>query len=330
MYGFEANADSGHDVLWRGLPHSNFYRQMKLTGSTTLELTGETELERRACRLDVDRHAALGAFINASGLHFTTIMLGIYHVVLQWYLGDVESIIGCCLLENGTPQGAEGGIPIVRLRPSYVYAEDDDRIEDVLRDIEERRAGHPVEVDIDTCSSWTSKRAPTFYYVGIEGRGLSHSDTVNIAASHLPFRVIVGAATEVNGTELSISIPSAISHAIPMQDFHRRHDTALSSLLAGNCSLVGELKAQLGDAAEVPYHQIEEMQQRVITLWATVLGIPKEKVDATSNYYELGGTSLNAFRLVNRVRLELKRDLSIWDIVENPTVEQLSLALLRD
>ena len=105
---------------------------------------------------------------------------------------------------------------------------------------------------------------------------------------------------------------------------------SIRAAAAGGCSRVGEIKEHLGEGSEVPYRQLDEMQRRVIALWARVLGIAEDSLTETSNYYEVGGTSLNAFKLMNRVRVELQRDISIWEIIENPTIQQFSRVLLKD
>jgi aryl carrier-like protein len=268
------------DALWAGLPGSNVFRQKKLTG----EAAGAPETRTGRC----------------DGLQHVTV-LGAYHLVLQWYLDDVESLIGCCVA-NGTA---------TTIRASYVYSEDEDSVAQLLGDIERQlREGRALEVGADEPIAWDAKRVPVFFFAAGNAR--------------VPEGCVVVAA---EAGEVVVSMPFASMDA---DDFQRRFDSALRALASGGHATVGELRAQLGDAAAVPYRQLDEMQRRLIDLWARVLGVPETTLDASSSYFEVGGTSLNAFKLVNRVRLELQRDVSIRDIIENPTIQEFSRLLLKE
>ena len=264
--------------------------------------------------LEGDRYAALKRFLD--GQSFNAVMLGAYHLVLQGYLDDVESLIGCCLLEPAQRRAV--------LRPSYVYIEDDEPVGALLGDVEQQlRSGNFIAVD----SSPMAQRAPVFFYLGVEGA--ADSAVRNALMAHLPARrVTLTAIEDAERVEVRVSAHSATARVFDLADFQRRYETALSSLLANRSASAGEIRSQLADAAEIPPHQLTEMQNRVIALWARVLGIAEDSLTEGSNYFEIGGTSLNAFKLVNRVRLEFQRDLSIRDIIENPTIREFARILL--
>jgi aryl carrier-like protein len=309
-----------HDALWVGLPSSNVFKQKKLTG---LREDGDAPHggaapERRVTTLDADRYTGLRAYLAAKGLDFHVAMLGAYHLALQWYLDDVESLIGCCVV------GSSSTI----VRASYVYAEDEDPVEQLLGEIERQfRNGRSLPIAAGGPASWDAKRAPVFFYAGLDGTGaIADLDLTRVPER----RVVLVAGADAERAEFALSMPAGVSDAMAIDEFQQRFDAVLRSLLTGGHATVGELRSQLGAAADVPYRQLDEMQRRVIELWARVLGIPETALDASSSYFEVGGTSLNAFKLVNRVRIEFQRDISIRDIIEHSTIQEFSRLLLRD
>lgn len=68
-----------------------------------------------------------------------------------------------------------------------------------------------------------------------------------------------------------------------------------------------------------------EMEKQVARIWKEVLGVSQLSVDDT--FFELGGDSLTAMRLINRLRVALQTDISVRMLFELPSVEKLSAAL---
>jgi acyl carrier protein len=66
-------------------------------------------------------------------------------------------------------------------------------------------------------------------------------------------------------------------------------------------------------------------EQMLATLWAETLGV--ERVDVDENFFDLGGDSLLAFRLVSRVASEYGIDASPEMIFDLPTVRELARAI---
>jgi len=65
-----------------------------------------------------------------------------------------------------------------------------------------------------------------------------------------------------------------------------------------------------------------EVEAKVAASWERLFGI--ERVGRHDNFYELGGHSLLATTLVNRLKREFETNLSIRDILDHPTVSELS------
>jgi amino acid adenylation domain-containing protein len=71
----------------------------------------------------------------------------------------------------------------------------------------------------------------------------------------------------------------------------------------------------------------DEVEQELATLWAEVLGV--ERVGVTDNFFDLGGYSLLATRLLARIRAAFQAEVSLRDFFENPTVEHTAVLVAQ-
>ena len=69
------------------------------------------------------------------------------------------------------------------------------------------------------------------------------------------------------------------------------------------------------------------MEQALASIWAEVLGM--EKVGIHDNFFDLGGHSLVAVRLVNLIKRKIGRTVRIANIYQAPTVERMASILRR-
>ena len=306
-----------HPELWRGLPISSQYEQKKLLAEG---VPGAGPGQHRLV-VGGERQGSLRSFLRTSGFEFHVLVLGIYHLVLQHYLDDAESVIGCCLLERGS------GGRTATLRPSHVFAEEDDSPAAFLAQVAgQLRAAPAVEADPAGASSWGAGRAPLFFLAAAADGG--HLDPAETPAPGGLAILAASAGDDARPAEIRLSMPNALSAAVPAEEFARHLDAVLSLLLAEPDLRVGEVRSRLAAASEPAHRQIGDMQRRVADLWGGVLGVEGDALRETSNYFEVGGTSLNAFKLVNRVRVEFQHDISIRDIIDYPTVAEFSRLLL--
>jgi thioesterase domain-containing protein len=83
---------------------------------------------------------------------------------------------------------------------------------------------------------------------------------------------------------------------------------------------------QLGQAESVAPRDLLELQ--LTKIWGSVLGV--ENVGVTDNFFEIGGHSLLAIRLVNQVQKFTGSKLPLSSLFQAPTVEQLASLMRQD
>jgi NAD(P)-dependent dehydrogenase (short-subunit alcohol dehydrogenase family)/acyl carrier protein len=70
------------------------------------------------------------------------------------------------------------------------------------------------------------------------------------------------------------------------------------------------------------------VEKKVAEIWREVLGVPR--VSMTDRFFELGGDSLVAMRLVNRLRESFQIELSLRSLFEMPTAGEIATKVIRD
>jgi amino acid adenylation domain-containing protein len=84
-------------------------------------------------------------------------------------------------------------------------------------------------------------------------------------------------------------------------------------------TLAGELDAVLADH-HAPGTRAE---RRLAAAWAAVLGVPQEQVGRQDHFFERGGTSLSALKLV----IALNREVSLQDVTRRPVLADLATVI---
>lgn len=78
-----------------------------------------------------------------------------------------------------------------------------------------------------------------------------------------------------------------------------------------------------GDAPEV--EPVTATEKRLAAIWSDVLAV--ENISANADFFALGGHSLLATQLLSRLRRELGRGVSMYDLFTHPTVSRLATLL---
>lgn len=64
------------------------------------------------------------------------------------------------------------------------------------------------------------------------------------------------------------------------------------------------------------------IRERIVAMWEELLAL--EGIDLEANFFELGGDSMTAIRLLRRLREELHAEVKLGDVYEYPSVSQLT------
>ena len=85
-------------------------------------------------------------------------------------------------------------------------------------------------------------------------------------------------------------------------------------------------ESDAGGAEAAPYVAPRgELEERLAAVWAEVLGI--ERVGVHDDFFDLGGQSILATRLIARLREEIGGDLGVAELLANPTIEGMARAI---
>lgn len=83
-----------------------------------------------------------------------------------------------------------------------------------------------------------------------------------------------------------------------------------------------ELKAE--DCYVAPRNDVEE---KLVRIWAEILGIEKDIISVGANFFELGGHSLKATVMVTKIHKELNRVVALAEVFKTPTIEGIAAFL---
>jgi acyl carrier protein len=65
-----------------------------------------------------------------------------------------------------------------------------------------------------------------------------------------------------------------------------------------------------------------EAERKIARIWETALGV--EKIKRTDSFFDLGGNSLTAIRIVSEIQASLNAPVTVMDLFEFPTVQLLA------
>ncbi|WP_256914744.1 non-ribosomal peptide synthetase [Streptomyces hilarionis] len=125
------------------------------------------------------------------------------------------------------------------------------------------------------------------------------------------------AAEEVPVDELRTRLAAALPPYMVPSRFHRLDALPLTANSKIDKKRLAELAAADEDGPEPP---VTPTEQRIAAAWAAVLGLAPERVGRDSHFFDSGGTSLSAVRLV----VKLDRAVSLKELTRYPRLRELA------
>jgi acyl carrier protein len=80
---------------------------------------------------------------------------------------------------------------------------------------------------------------------------------------------------------------------------------------------------EVGPETGTPAESLTATEQRLAEAWASVLGMPPDRIGRQDSFFELGGTSLSAVKLA----VLLERAVSLKDLMRTPVLADLATLL---
>ncbi|BBH53188.1 non-ribosomal peptide synthetase [Fluviispira sanaruensis] len=66
-----------------------------------------------------------------------------------------------------------------------------------------------------------------------------------------------------------------------------------------------------------------ELENNMTILWQNILGISYENISMNDSFFTLGGNSINAIKLVNKIKKDLKLNISLQDVLKYKSIEKI-------
>lgn len=127
-------------------------------------------------------------------------------------------------------------------------------------------------------------------------------------------------STLFQATRSSVAGPICIS---PRNPYRRLRDltSSLEESKQTNSNRTRSRQSMSTDFAK----PMSELEVQIATVWREVLGM--ERVGIDDSFFELGGNSLIALRIVSRMQKQLSTDVGVLSIFESPTIRSLARKL---
>lgn len=96
----------------------------------------------------------------------------------------------------------------------------------------------------------------------------------------------------------------------------------------------GEVQRDMLPLPERPGREVyvppgDEIQRKLVDLWSELLNIDGNKIGIDADYFDLGGHSLNAIRILGKIEKELNIKLEMNDILNVTTIRKLAELIKR-
>ncbi|WP_433495462.1 amino acid adenylation domain-containing protein [Micromonospora sp. CA-248089] len=310
-------------------------------------------LERADAPLAADAEQRLKQRAAAAGVTMNTLLQGAWALVLAALTGAADVTLGATV--SGRPPALAGTGDMVGLfintLPVRVTLSPGDTVTDVLQRLQQRQAAlldhhHCGLADIQQAagqgSLFDSLVVHESYPADAEALsaaaaagGLALTGHEPFLDSHYPVTIVAQALPHFvitvgvrGGTQSPLSAADAASalaavlHRIadePSATVHR----VIEEDLAGLALLLAATPPDMGGAGRPPYRAPRDEHERALCqILGEVLGTDRVGID--DDFFDLGGNSLKAIRLVGRIRAELGAEVSIRELFEAGTIASLS------
>jgi acyl carrier protein len=73
-----------------------------------------------------------------------------------------------------------------------------------------------------------------------------------------------------------------------------------------------------------------DIETKLVKIWAEVLNLPEEEVSVRGNFFEMGGNSLKIIELGYMINNEFGKELPVAEMFKNPTIESFAKSIVSD
>lgn len=294
-------------AIWKRHPRSTIYNQRKLLElpESITDPGASTAVE---FELAPECSAAIDRLTQTAVLDFDTPMVCAYHLLLQSMLGDEESLLGIARQDPEQPGQ-------VLIGASYAYAEPDEPLDGLIEQVSTSLLSHGMTGTVlPEGLRETLTNAPAFFYECGQRNDISAPFKLNAYRDNARMALRISTAACVR------TLPDLSTCAEAFQRLLLLIASEDESSIGAALASVETLRAQVVQRRE----DIALYQEQIAALWAELLKVARSDIGPDTSYFQLGGTSLNAFKLVNQVRARFEVDLNIREIAEHATLAAFS------
>jgi acyl carrier protein len=303
--------DKHISILFKEFPYSNIHQQWTLSGRDAMPEARESlAYKAKHALLDVSVCGKITDLAKECDLDEELILLAAYHLLVQKHLNNDESVIAMRRIKD-----ARDGQPTLELSASYYYLEEGSTANELVSELADFQTDSPIsKVSSSDFVPRLATKLPLFYFDIISG--CEQKSDLGFSPVSLSIKA------EVSGTWIQVRVLEGVSENLDTDLLLGEYLSLLSTLLSSPRLSLEELYAD--EQGEENSLIVDSIQLKMKGLWQQVLNVDIDDIKLSSCYFSLGGTSLNAFLLVNKIRSEFDQELSIRNVVENSTLKELS------
>ncbi|GLW73271.1 hypothetical protein Kpho02_55700 [Kitasatospora phosalacinea] len=297
-------------------------------------------------RLDRDRTAAVQEWSGRQGVTLFATLLTAWQLVLRERSGRDEFVVGSTFGRR-TPDTAHTVGFHVALLPLRVALRDDTPVADAVRatrDVLFEADAHQ-HVDLDALLAevnpdrgnprplvTVSADLDTAPLAGIALPGL-RAEEVDGGTESAPLELALMAVRTASGLRLRIRYDADLFDPGTVRGYLADLERVLHAMTVDGARLVRDTRADrpataTGPAADGPAAAGPAVAERLREAWKAVLRL--DEVAADADFFDLGGDSISAIRLVNLVRDELGAEIALADFFADATLAAMAARLGAD